>query len=609
MTVQNITAKVREDGDGAKSVFSYPFKIFSESDVEVSTIVKSTGVATLKVLNTDYSVQINTITEGGTITYLTTVPSALEEFFAKRVVPDTQPTDIPNVGSIRESQIETPLDRRTMVSQQQQDEIDRSLKFVPTSSSETPFLPEPDTGKGLFWDANGDLVNTADDLSDIVADATAQAVLAAASASAAAISATAADGSATAAAASAVLAAASAVDAAASAVSANDQLQGTSTTSVLIGVGTKVFTTQANKFFEAGSFLLISSDADPDANFMVGQVTTYVGTTLTMDIQDTGGSGTFADWTIRLSGSPGADGAGTDFTDFVDTPNSYSGAGRKKVSVNSAESGLEFTSQAEVSFLVNQTTHGFAVANVLKLTGTDTYAKAQADTEANQQVVGIVIEVVDANNFVIQTDGKVEGLSGLTGGTVFFLSEATAGLLTSTAPSADGEFTKPILVATSATSGVLVNFKGTEIGAGGGGGNTPSFFVNKGGSAQAISTATDTVVAWPTEDFDTDGAFAGNVFTPQTAGKYYIFTQMQLEGIDDGVIFTGRIQKNGTNVVINDVTAAKNGNFVKLYVGGIVELNGSTDAVRIEVNHAHGSNRNVDGTVGLTMFGGFFIGS
>lgn len=155
MTIQNTTSKIREDGNGVKSVFSFSFKIFTETDIEVSTIVKSTGIVTLKVLNTDYTVQINAITEGGTVTYITTVPSALEEFFAIRVVPNTQPTNIPNVGSIREEQIETPLDRRTMVSQQQQEALDRTLKFSEISEQSSIDVPEPEANKALFWDALG----------------------------------------------------------------------------------------------------------------------------------------------------------------------------------------------------------------------------------------------------------------------------------------------------------------------------------------------------------------------------------------------------------------------------------------------------------------------
>src|SRR5258705_8698408 len=44
---------------------------------------------------------------------------------------------------------------------------------------------------------------------------------------------------------------------------------------------------------------------------MDGVVTTYSGTTLTVSVDKVGGSGTFADWNINLSGVPGSDGVGT----------------------------------------------------------------------------------------------------------------------------------------------------------------------------------------------------------------------------------------------------------------------------------------------------------
>jgi hypothetical protein len=42
---------------------------------------------------------------------------------------------------------------------------------------------------------------------------------------------------------------------------------------------------------------------------MTGQVLTYSGTSLTVNITKTGGSGTFADWTIKISGAQGEQGA------------------------------------------------------------------------------------------------------------------------------------------------------------------------------------------------------------------------------------------------------------------------------------------------------------
>ncbi len=79
----------------------------------------------------------------------------------------------------------------------------------------------------------------------------------------------------------------------------------TSTTSLAIGTGPKVFTTQSGKDLPVGSFVLAASDAD-EINYMLGQVTAYSGTTLTVNVSAFGGSGTYADWTIRLSGSSGA---------------------------------------------------------------------------------------------------------------------------------------------------------------------------------------------------------------------------------------------------------------------------------------------------------------
>lgn len=107
-------------------------------------------------------------------------------------------------------------------------------------------------------------------------------------------------------------AAASSASAAASQAAA---LVGTSTTSLAIAVASKTFTTQASKQFNVGQFVLATSGADP-TNYMYGQVTSYSNTTLIVDVQVIGGSGTHADWTISIAGVRGATGAtGTGITE------------------------------------------------------------------------------------------------------------------------------------------------------------------------------------------------------------------------------------------------------------------------------------------------------
>lgn len=111
---------------------------------------------------------------------------------------------------------------------------------------------------------------------------------------------------------------------------------------------------------------------------------------------------------------------------------------------------------------INQTTHGFAVGDVVKYSGS-AYAKAQADSTANAEVVGIVSAVADANNFTLTTVGYVSGLSGLTANTTYFLSASSAGALTATEPSTSNQISKPVFRAVSTTAGYFFNMRGVVI--------------------------------------------------------------------------------------------------------------------------------------------------
>lgn len=117
-----------------------------------------------------------------------------------------------------------------------------------------------------------------------------------------------------------------------------------------------------------------------------------------------------------------------------------------------------------VVYDVNQASHGFAVGDVLRMSGT-TYVKAQADSVANAEAVGIVSAVAGVDDFTIQTAGRITGLSGLTAGTVYFLDDDTAGLLTSTEPPDVGDVSKPLLIADTTTTGFVFNMRGSEIAA------------------------------------------------------------------------------------------------------------------------------------------------
>jgi hypothetical protein len=132
-------------------------------------------------------------------------------------------------------------------------------------------------------------------------------------------------------------------------------------------------------------------------------------------------------------------------------------------------SGTTITASANGSattYNVNQTSHGFAVGDVIKSSGSaNSYAKAQADSVANAEVVGIVTAVTDANNFTFASHGIITtGVPTAAAGTVYFLSASSAGALTATEPSAVGQVSKPVLIVLeSASKALFLNLRGMLI--------------------------------------------------------------------------------------------------------------------------------------------------
>jgi hypothetical protein len=103
----------------------------------------------------------------------------------------------------------------------------------------------------------------------------------------------------------AIAAAASAASAAAIA----GAFVGTSASNLLIGTGNKTFVTQTGEQYTSGVFITGVSRAN-NSNYMAGQVVSYSGTTLVLNVTMTGGSGTFNDWNLSIAGIQGPPGAG-----------------------------------------------------------------------------------------------------------------------------------------------------------------------------------------------------------------------------------------------------------------------------------------------------------
>ena len=124
-----------------------------------------------------------------------------------------------------------------------------------------------------------------------------------------------------------------------------------------------------------------------------------------------------------------------------------------------------------VIITVTQVAHGFVVGDIVYNDADGTYAKAQADNVDTARAVGIVVNVIDANTFDLQQSGFTTVVTGKTPATHYWLSDVTAGAMTSTTPATVGFYDKPIYQAVTANSGWILPQKPTLISSAGGGGS------------------------------------------------------------------------------------------------------------------------------------------
>ena len=138
MSVLSTTNRNSYVGNDTANSYAYGFKVFAETDLVVT--VKDTSsppVETTLALTTDYTVTGVGSTSGGNVVLVDAAQAWLTggnlkngyTIVVRRVVPLTQTTDIRNQGDFYPEAHEDRFDKLVMADQQQQDEIDRSVKL------------------------------------------------------------------------------------------------------------------------------------------------------------------------------------------------------------------------------------------------------------------------------------------------------------------------------------------------------------------------------------------------------------------------------------------------------------------------------------------------
>ena len=160
MTISSTTVKNSYSGDGSTTTFTYTFKIFQDSDIQV-IIRAANGTETTKTITTHYTVTGAGVSAGGTVVFTSgNIPTSTQTVVLRRNIPQTQAIDyIANDPFPAESH-EEGLDRATMAIQQIQEEVTRSLKLSKTNtmtSTEFTVGAADRANKILAFDTNGEL--------------------------------------------------------------------------------------------------------------------------------------------------------------------------------------------------------------------------------------------------------------------------------------------------------------------------------------------------------------------------------------------------------------------------------------------------------------------
>jgi lysophospholipase L1-like esterase len=164
MTVSSNLNKKTYIGNGTTKVFDYDFDVLSEDDLHLYLTNITTGIQ--KEIMANYSISPSSgvfPSSSGTITYPTigTAITSNYKFTIIRTMEVEQPTVYPNNTALKPKVVEKSFDRITMIAQQQQEQISRSLthsvSIDPNVSNELPY-PVPNMAIG--WNETGEkLVN------------------------------------------------------------------------------------------------------------------------------------------------------------------------------------------------------------------------------------------------------------------------------------------------------------------------------------------------------------------------------------------------------------------------------------------------------------------
>ena len=172
MTISTTASRISYTGNGSTVDFSFPYPLLVGDDLVIIETVVTTGVETVQVITTDYTVAL---VGGGTSATVTavTAPASTVTWTIYRAPALTQATDFTDNDPLPAASIEELGDRLTMIAQRQANLGDRTLRQPEGDTADLDYLPSKvdRASKYLLFDSYGNpMVSTGTGITTPTAD-------------------------------------------------------------------------------------------------------------------------------------------------------------------------------------------------------------------------------------------------------------------------------------------------------------------------------------------------------------------------------------------------------------------------------------------------------